>query len=75
MTYNSLQHIFTTMIGFVTWPPFSHHHHLLYKAEKPSVCPSVFFPHQADNSAISASIDAGLAQNQSYVLWHLKVYL
>ena len=22
MTYNSLQGIFTTMIGFVTWPPF-----------------------------------------------------
>ena len=22
MTYNSLQHIFTNMIGFVTWPPF-----------------------------------------------------
>ena len=23
MTYNSLQHIFTTMIGFVTWPPLT----------------------------------------------------
>ena len=22
MTYNGLQHIFTNMIGFVTWPPF-----------------------------------------------------
>ena len=22
MAYNSLKHIFTTMIGFVTWPPF-----------------------------------------------------
>ena len=22
MTYNSLQGIFTTMIGFVTWPPY-----------------------------------------------------
>ena len=21
MTYNGLQHIFTNMIGFVTWPP------------------------------------------------------
>ena len=39
-----------------------------------SVRPSAFFPRQADNSAASASIDAGLAQNQSYVLWHLKVY-
>ena len=36
--------------------------------------PSAFFPRQAVNSAISASIDAGLARNQSYVLWHLKVY-
>ena len=24
MTYNSLQHIFTSMIGFVTWPPLQH---------------------------------------------------
>ena len=23
MTYNSLQGIFTTMIGFVTWPPYN----------------------------------------------------
>ena len=23
MTYNGLQGIFTTMIGFVTWPPFA----------------------------------------------------
>ena len=22
MTYNNLWHIFTSMIGFVTWPPF-----------------------------------------------------
>ena len=22
MTYNSFEHIFTTMTGFVTWPPF-----------------------------------------------------
>ena len=30
MIYNSLQPgIFTTMIGFVTWPPFLYHH--LYK--------------------------------------------
>ena len=27
MTYNSLQHVFTTMICFVTWPPFLHHHY------------------------------------------------
>ena len=27
MTYNILQGIFTIMIGFVTWPPFSHHHY------------------------------------------------
>ena len=24
MTYNSLQGIFTTMIGFVTWPPYTY---------------------------------------------------
>ena len=29
MTYNSLQGIFTTMIGFVTWPPFCTGYHLL----------------------------------------------
>ena len=25
MTYNSLQGTFTTMIGFVTWPPYKMH--------------------------------------------------
>ena len=34
---------------------------LLYKAEKPSVRPSAFFPRQAVNSAVSASIDFRLA--------------
>ena len=29
MIYNSLQGIFTTMIGFVAWPPLLYHH--LYK--------------------------------------------
>ena len=47
---------------------------LLYKAEKPSVRPSAFFPRQAVNSAIFALIDARLAQNESYVLWQLQVY-
>ena len=28
MTHNSSQGIFTTMIGFVTWPPFVLYHHL-----------------------------------------------
>ena len=31
-------------------------------------------PRQADNSAISAWIDARLARNESYVLWHQQVY-
>ena len=34
---------------------------LLYKAEKPSVCPPAFFPRQAANSAVSTSIDFRLA--------------
>ena len=34
---------------------------LLYKAEKPSACPSAFFPRQADYAAVSAWIDARLA--------------
>ena len=29
MTYNSLQGIFTTMIGFVTWPPYKNKGHLI----------------------------------------------
>ena len=44
---------------------------LLYKAEKPSVCLSAFFPRQAANSAVSTWIDARFARNESYVLWHL----
>ena len=36
-------------------------YYLLYKAEKPSVRPSAFFPRQAVNSAVSASIDFRLA--------------
>ena len=34
---------------------------LLYKVEKPSVHLSAFFPRQAANSAVSASIDFRLA--------------
>ena len=26
---NDIQHVFTTMIGFVTCPPFSHHHYYI----------------------------------------------
>ena len=40
---------------------------LLYKAEKPSVRPSVCSFWHAHNSAVSASIETGLARNQSYV--------
>ena len=42
---------------------------LLYKAEKPSVCLSVR-PHfwHADISVVSASIETGLARNESCVI-------
>ena len=47
----------------ITW--FLSVSHLLYKAEKPSVCPSIrpsaFFPHRAADSAVSMSIDFRLA--------------
>ena len=48
---------------------------LLYKAEKPSVCLSVclHFWH-ADNSAVFASIETGLARNESCVFKQHKVY-
>ena len=48
---------------------------LLYKAEKLSVCLSVclHFWH-ADNSAVSASIETGLARNESCVCKQHKVY-
>ena len=40
-----------------------------------SVCRSVCLsPHHADNSTMSASIEMGLAQNESQVFWNLKVY-
>ena len=48
-------------------------HYLLYKAEKPSVCLSVHlhFWH-ADNSAVFASIETGLARNESCVFKQQK---
>ena len=48
---------------------------LLYKDEKPTVCPSIcrhFFRH-AHNFAVSRRIDSGLARNVSHVFWHLPV--
>ena len=47
---------------------------LLYKAEKPSVCPSVclHFWH-ADNSAVSARIETRLARSESCVFGDHKV--
>ena len=47
---------------------------LLYKAEKPSVRPSVCTFWHADNSAVSARIEAGLARNESCVFEDDKVY-
>ena len=39
--------------------------YLLYKAEKPSVCLSVCLDRPVDISAVSASIETGLARNES----------
>ena len=46
-------------------------HNVLYNAEKPSVGPS---DHHADISDVSAAIEMGLAQNETWVIWDLKVY-
>ena len=46
----------------------------IYKAEKPSVCLSIYCFWHADNLAVSASIEAGLAQNESCVFKEHKVY-
>ena len=47
---------------------------LLYKAEKPSVHPSVrSSDRRASNSVVSACINVGLALHDSYVLWHVQV--
>ena len=43
--------------------------YLLYKDEKPSVC-----PHCAHNFSVSPRIDFGLAQNESHIFWHQKVF-
>ena len=50
---------------------FNQYLSLLYKAEKPSVC--LHFWH-ADNSAVSARIETGLARNESCVFEDHKVY-
>ena len=42
--------------------------YLLYKAEKPSVCLSVLIFWHADISVVSASIETGLARNESCVI-------
>ena len=47
---------------------------LLYKAEKPSVCPSVCTFWHADISAVSAWIETGLARNEGCVFEDHKVY-
>ena len=44
---------------------------LLYKAEKLSVCLHFWY---ADNSAVFAPIETGLAQNESCVFKEYKVY-
>ena len=44
-----------------------------YKAEKPSVCPSAFFPRHADNLVISAWINSGFGLCDCGVFWHEQV--
>ena len=47
---------------------------LLYKAEKPSVRPSVCpSDRRAGNSVVSACINLGLALHDSYVFWHVQL--
>ena len=48
--------------------------YLLYKAEKPSVCPSVRIFLAVWISAMAARIDIGRARNDSYVFWRDEVY-
>ena len=47
---------------------------LLHKAEKPFVCLSVCNFWHADNSAVSARIEMGLARNESCVFEDHEVY-
>ena len=47
---------------------------LLYKAEKPSVCPSIRTFLAVSFSAVAAWIDVRFARRDSYVFWHDEVY-
>ena len=51
-----------------------HSMHLLYKAEKLSVCLSVCTFWHADNSALSVRVETRLTQNESCVFEAHKVY-
>ena len=68
-------HILVIICNYVCMKQVASYIHLLYKAEKPSVCPSVrlYFWH-ADNSAVSTRIETGLAQSKSCVFGDHKVY-
>ena len=49
--------------------------YLLYKAEKPSVRPSVCLSDRhADFSVVYASIETRLARNESWIFWDHEVY-
>ena len=50
------------------------YYNLLYKAEKPSVRPSVRTFLAVSFSAVAAWIDVRLARRDSYVFWHDEVY-
>ena len=51
-----------------------YNNNLLYKAEKPSVCPSVRSFLVAWISAVDARIDVKLARNEAPVFWDYEVY-
>ena len=67
---NEYDHSFFLTIFYEMWNVI----YLLYKAEKLSVCllSVVTFWH-ADISVVSASIETGLAQNDTYVFWLQQV--
>ena len=62
MTINALHEMVTCLVCSIRVLYIHVCLNLLYKAEKPSVCPS---DRHADISAVSASIETGLARNES----------
>ena len=66
------------LLVFVLWsdkPSVVMHTYIyIYKAEKPSVRPSVrLSDRHVSNSVVSPCINMGLALHDSYVFWHVQV--